>query len=247
MFDGNDPTANAADDGAIAPDKQALLPGHRATFANYTSYSKGINGIMVDVKNLPDTPFLDQYSFMFKIGGVGPGSSDPSTWAVAPDPTKVLVRRGAGTGGSDRIEITWPDYTIIGEWLQVTVLPDPNTGLVTPDVFYFGNAPGESGNDPDSAAVDAADEAAARNDPHNFLSRATISNPHDYNRDGRVDATDQLIARANATNDKTTLELLDLTTAAAAAKKRARVIHPLRTHSKRGSSSPWAAISSSHI
>ena len=43
-FDGNDPRANADDDLAVAPDKQALLPGQTATFVNYTSYGGGING-----------------------------------------------------------------------------------------------------------------------------------------------------------------------------------------------------------
>src|SRR5205085_4800466 len=56
LFDGNDPGINAADDNAIAPDKTALLPGQAATFANYTSYTKGINGVMVDLPNLPATP-----------------------------------------------------------------------------------------------------------------------------------------------------------------------------------------------
>ena len=36
-FDGNDPAANASDDGAIATDKQPLLSGNVATVANYTS------------------------------------------------------------------------------------------------------------------------------------------------------------------------------------------------------------------
>ena len=37
------------DDAAIATDKTALLPGETASLANYTSYSRGINGIMVDL------------------------------------------------------------------------------------------------------------------------------------------------------------------------------------------------------
>ena len=45
-FDGNDVSANAADDGAIATDKAPLLPGGVATFANYTSFSHGLNGLM---------------------------------------------------------------------------------------------------------------------------------------------------------------------------------------------------------
>ena len=41
-WDGNDVLANANDDNAIAPEKSALLPGGTATFANYTSYSRGL-------------------------------------------------------------------------------------------------------------------------------------------------------------------------------------------------------------
>ena len=43
-FDGN-AAANAADDAAIAPDKPPLRPGQTASFANYTSYSRGIHGL----------------------------------------------------------------------------------------------------------------------------------------------------------------------------------------------------------
>ena len=52
-FDGADRTATAADDAAIAADKRALLPGQAASFADVTSYVKGINGVMVDVQGLP--------------------------------------------------------------------------------------------------------------------------------------------------------------------------------------------------
>src|SRR6476646_9448389 len=48
-FDGNGAAADARDVAAIAPDKAALLPGHTATFANYTGYSRGINGIGFDI------------------------------------------------------------------------------------------------------------------------------------------------------------------------------------------------------
>lgn len=51
-FDGRNPAADTSDDNAIATDKQALLPGQTASFTNYTSYSKGINGVMVDIAGL---------------------------------------------------------------------------------------------------------------------------------------------------------------------------------------------------
>ena len=44
-FDGNDGDTNAADDNAIAADKSALRPGGVASFANVTSFNKGINGV----------------------------------------------------------------------------------------------------------------------------------------------------------------------------------------------------------
>ena len=59
-FDGDDPAAEAADDDAIAPDVFPLLHGPSSTyptqqtmFRNYTSYEKGLNGLMVDIWNLP--------------------------------------------------------------------------------------------------------------------------------------------------------------------------------------------------
>ncbi|MCK4276210.1 MAG: right-handed parallel beta-helix repeat-containing protein, partial [Phycisphaerae bacterium] len=138
-WDGNDPAANAADDAAIATDKTALLPNQVATFANYTSYLRGINGVMVDIDGLAGTPTASD--FEFKVGN----DNNPGAWPTGPAPTSVAVRAGAGAGGSDRITIIWADNAIEKQWLQVTVLATANTGLATNDVFYFGNAIGETG------------------------------------------------------------------------------------------------------
>src|SRR5665213_3659667 len=81
-FDGNNPAANAADAGAIAWDKSPLLPGQTASFANYTSYSKGINGVMVDVSGLPATTLSAAADFSFKVGN----SSAAGGWVAAPAP-----------------------------------------------------------------------------------------------------------------------------------------------------------------
>src|SRR5207237_6874069 len=88
-FDSNDLTNNAADDKAVATDKQALLPGQTATFANYTSYDKGINGILIDVSNLPPGT-LTAADFAFKIGN----DNNPAGWANASAPASITVRRG---------------------------------------------------------------------------------------------------------------------------------------------------------
>lgn len=202
-FDGYDPRANAADDNTIAPDKQALLPGGMATYSNYTSYYKGINGIMIDVAGLRAAPTAGD--FAFAVGN----NNNPSGWAAAPTPSAILLRSHAGLNGSDRIEITWPDRAIRNEWLQVTLKADAATGITSADVFYFGNAVADSDNSTSNAIVDAADELAARNDPHSFLNPALITNAHDYNRDGKVDAADQLLARDNATTAATALQLID--------------------------------------
>lgn len=209
LYDGRDPAANAADDEAVAPDKQALLPGQTATFTNYTSYSKGINGIMIDVAGLAGTPTAADFNLL--VGSSG----DLSTWAAAPAPLSVTLRPGAGAGGSSRLEIIWADAAITDRWLQVTLKADSITGLLAPDVFYFGNAIGESGNSPSDAHVDAADEAGARNDPHSIMHPATITNVHDYNRDGAVNAADQIIARNSAAVFNSGIALISAAPAAA--------------------------------
>lgn len=222
VYDGNNPAANAADDNAIATDKTALLGGNLAGPANLTSYSKGINGIMIDMQNLPGTPAAVDFSFL--VGNV----SSTGSWVPAPAPSAVLVRPAAGAHGSTRIEINWPDGAIRNQWLQVTVGADAATGLVAPDVFYFGNLVGSAtaaiaGG---SFTVSAADMTSARNDPHTFLNPATITDPNDFNRDGRVDAIDQLIARAG-----TGASLLQLSPALQAALSAPAPTDP-RTHTR---------------
>ena len=202
-FDGNDPTANPADDNAIATDKQALLPGAGpATAANYTNYSRGINGIMVDISGLAGTPTVSDFSFL--VGN----TADPSGWLPAPAPTTLLLRPDAGAGNSTRIEIVFADGAIRNQWLQVTVDADANTGLASPDVFYFGNLVGESGKQPVNGAfvVSGDDELAARGDPHGFTDPAAITDAADYNKDGRVDAIDQLMARYNQNDSLVVLQ-----------------------------------------
>ena len=56
--DGHDAAANEADDLAVAADKAALLPGETASFDNLTGYSRGINGVMIDVLGLPTSTAL---------------------------------------------------------------------------------------------------------------------------------------------------------------------------------------------
>ncbi len=202
-FDGNDPAANVADDGAIATDKTPLLPGGTGAFINYTAYWRGINGLMVDIDGLPGTPTGSD--FTFKVGN----DSNPAGWSAAPAPSDITVRAGDGAGGSDRITIIWSDNVIEKQWLQVTVLATANTGLGAPDVFYFGNAIGETGNSPADADVTPTDEIEVRGNPHTLSDNpAGITETCDFNHDRKVTPTDQVICRNNGTSGPTALQLI---------------------------------------
>jgi len=211
-YDRSDAAANAQDDDAIAAGKLALMPGGISSADNYTSYHRGINGVMVDVANLPDgiAPGTDDFEFL--VGN----REDPSTWLPAPPPRSVSLREGAGTGGSDRITLIWDDYAITNRWLQVTVLGADLT-LAEDDVFYFGNVVAETGNSSAEARVTIADLLLVRNNLHSFFDPATIDCPYDFNRDRRVNATDVLLARRHQTGFLDALELIRAPQAAATA------------------------------
>jgi hypothetical protein len=126
---------------------------------------------------------------------------------VAPTPNSVTVRRGEGAGGSDRVTLTWPDrgnrdsrsQAIFNGWLEVTVKATPGTGLAQPDVFFFGNLVGETGDprarEPESLQVTAVDLAATRRaiSP----APAPTASRFDHNRDGVISALDVDVVRSN--------------------------------------------------
>jgi hypothetical protein len=187
-FDGKTPGPAAADDAAVATDKQALLPGQTATFANLTSYARGINGVMIDVADLPRDQTVSVEDFGFKVGN----SLSTTGWVNAPAASSVTVRRGAGANGSDRITIIWPDGAIKNKWLQVMVRANTRTGLTAPDVFYFGNLVGETGNAA-APAVNALDVTATRSQVS--TKAAGVTSRFDFDHNGRVDAGDLATVR----------------------------------------------------
>jgi hypothetical protein len=197
-FDGMDAGLNSSDDGAIATDKVAYLPGAGlAGTSNVTSYTRGINGIMIDLASNHGPLTLND--FTFKVGA----NNTPGAWADAPAPTGFTVRAGAGDGGSDRVEITWADNAIKNTYLQVIVEgndatggPNTNTGLATSDVFYFGNRVGDSGTDTPATffQTTVSDSAQVFG---NITGSAMIDNVYDYNRSGSVTTIDASIPFAN--------------------------------------------------
>ena len=181
-----------ADDRAIDAAKTALLPGQTATLSNITSYTRGINGIMIDVARLPAGTTLSLSDFVFKAGT----SPDPSTWADAPAPTALSVRRGGALAGPDRVALTWPEAALRNTWLQVTLRATPATGLSAPDVFYFGNLVGAA--TPSAGArqtVGALDYLAVRRAA--AVRGRVVSSAYDHNRDGVVNALDVAAVRLN--------------------------------------------------
>jgi hypothetical protein len=176
--------AGGDDDAAIDPAKTPLLQG-TATSANQTSYSRGINGLMIDISGLTGTPTAGD------IGVRVNQAANPDTWSSGPAPESVTVRPGEGSGGSDRVTLVWADGAITNQWVEVTVLAGANTGLGTDDVFYVGNTVGDTNDD---ATVDADDLATLFGE---FGLRGGAELVSDVNIDGRVNLTDFAIARNN--------------------------------------------------
>ncbi|HOY59765.1 MAG TPA: hypothetical protein PK640_16725, partial [Verrucomicrobiota bacterium] len=205
-WDDKNAAANSLDDAAIATDKTALLPGQTATFANYTSSSSGINGIMVDIAGLAGN--LTAEDFYFRVGN----NNDLATWVAGPAPSLVAVRRGAGVDGADRVTLIWPNWPSAGsiakKWLQVTVRPTVNTGLTTSDVFYFGNALGDTGNSTSDAKVTLADRDLIRANFSLAAGSAGVVSRYDINRDSKVSKTDADIVTQNLDSASSGLALI---------------------------------------
>lgn len=185
---------------AIAPDKTALLPGQTATSSHFTSYVRGLNGIMIDLNGLWGAPTAQD--FIFAMGN----DADPAAWATAPDPSSVSIWT-VPSGGQTiyRVALIWPDFdpgnpnnpaaAVANKWLKITVKATQATGLSTPDVFYLGNLIGESYF---SVAygqwrVGTIDTNATKAN----YGAALIDNLYDFNRDTVVDLADADISKAN--------------------------------------------------
>ena len=202
-YDGNNSAINGpSDDLAIASDKVGFVSG-TASFDNVSSFFRGITGVMVDLQSGIGTHgniTLSSNDIVFKVA---PSVFNSSTynnfaaWSTAPTPLAISTRIGAGTGGSDRVEITWNNDAIKNTWLEVEVLANANTGLSTPDIFFFGSAVGDSGAG-DTAAIavtNSTDVTLARN---NIVGLTTPQwNPVDYTKDGAVNSSDATIATNN--------------------------------------------------
>ena len=196
-YDGNGAAAAAADDAAVATDKSALLPGATAGIANVTSFTRGLNGIMIDVAGLRAAPTAAD--FVFRSGS----DAMPSGWSTAPAPAGITRRAGAGVGGSDRVTIVWGDDAVKDRWLQVTVKPNAaTTGLAVADVFYVGNLIGDTLDSATAPRVNSLDLGRVK---QNLNATSLITGRFDFNRDGKINALDLGAIKAHLNRSLTML------------------------------------------
>jgi hypothetical protein len=181
---------------AIDTSKLAVLPGQTTSFASYTNYVRGLNGLIVDIDNLPAVPTTADFAFA-TWDGINASNFQP-TAAV---PTIEVFDNG-GQAGADRVKLTFADNAIRNSWLRVTVLANATTGLTSNDVFYFGNAVadfniGNLAGPPVTVRTNATDTSAVRQNQSTAVNSALITNIYDINKDGRVNATDTSLVRQN--------------------------------------------------
>jgi hypothetical protein len=194
VWDGSSAAIDPINDNlAIAPDKSAYLPGTGvAAYENITSYSRGINGVMVDLSAGGNHAAISADDFLFKVGD----NNAPDTWTVAPAPSAISVIPGGGVGSSDRVEITWANCLISNQWLEVQVLATAHTGLAATDVHFWGNKIGDSGTGTPAGAF-ATNSTDAAQVYATIGAGKPITDLRDYNRDGQVSSSDAATVFAN--------------------------------------------------
>ena len=89
LFDGNNAAAGTQRRRGHRHRQGGAAQGQAATFANYTSYSRGINGLMIDINNLPLPLTLAQ--FAFRVGN----ENNLANWTAARHSVSLDVRRSA--------------------------------------------------------------------------------------------------------------------------------------------------------
>jgi hypothetical protein len=182
---------------AIATDKvpyfsESGVPAR--SYSHISSYSRGINGLMIDMLGPHGQISLDD--FVFRVGN----SADPSSWTLAPSPSSFYVSSVSGMQGADRVQFSWPDGAIKNTWLQIEVRANSDTNLSgensVAERFYFGNLVGETG---DAAGrnfiVNASDALKTRN---SIGLKLPVTAVGDHNRDGMINSADLVLARMPA-------------------------------------------------
>jgi subtilisin family serine protease len=183
---------------AIDPTKTALLPGETvSTIANFTNYSRGLNGIIVDISNPTNLSNIGASSFQFATWSDFT-STTPLFVAINPTVTVTTYASG-GINGSDRVKLEFDNNVIQDAWLQIAILANSSTGLTANDIFYFGNARFDvtptSSFPSQQVSINSFDTNAIRSKLGQ--NSETISNSYDVDRNGVVNNFDTNAVRAN--------------------------------------------------
>ncbi len=203
-YDNNHTAIEPASDAlAIASDKIGFSGSGTATFANVSSFSSGITGVMIDLESgigAHGSISLADFTFHTSPAYSAGTYNNIGTWNAAPTPSGFSVILGGGTGGSDRLEITWNANDVANEWLEVNLAANAHTGLSAADIFYFGSAVGESGlgNTASQITVNATDVTEERNNLSPPVGTTPVWNVVDFNKDGIVNASDGTVSSGNS-------------------------------------------------
>jgi ELWxxDGT repeat protein len=194
--------ANSGIQNALDTSKQLAKEGaepQTLTYDNLINTSRGINGLVFDIQNLPGGPSanLTVVDFEFQMSPTGAfteANHPPANWSNAPVPSSISVI--AGTEGSpDRVVLQWPDNAIANRWLRMTVKATANTGLTQPEVYYIGHLLGETTGAPGGVyTVSFADITPIRSAVGQSVSASSI---HDVDKNGTVSFADISAMRPN--------------------------------------------------
>ena len=192
--------ATGLDEFEIDSSIEALLPGQNPSESNISNYSRGLNRIIIDLRDFLRTD-LTLADFEFLVGN----SADPNQWQVLHSESEIELPNisiidGPSTGFT-RVVLDWDDYAIRDSWLQVTIKANGNTGLSEDHTFYFGNLVGNSVNEnlsPGSLAEVNHDDIS--HVVENFGATNATNNQFDFDRDGKVDGFDAALSRIRFSN-----------------------------------------------
>ena len=129
--------------GGMDPSKMVAKAGATSqtlSFENVSNYTRGINGLVIDVAGLTATD-LTVADFGFRMspqGAFDEAANPPSSWVAAPAPTAIVVTPGTATNPA-RVRFEWPDNVIQNRWLEVRVLANAAIGVPATQEFYLGN------------------------------------------------------------------------------------------------------------
>lgn len=174
------------------------MPGNTATFANWTGYAQGINGLIYDFDKASRAPVASDFTFK-NLGRTGTGAP------VVVAPSGFVVQADTPAVGKTRVIVTFtsvggatPSGAVQDAWLQVDI--GTGFGLQAADTHYWGNARFDSGTvdtvNPTNILVNSTDELGARNNPKTSgFNPAPLTWIWDYDKDHLCNATDQLYCR----------------------------------------------------